>query len=86
MVVNKLDLLEMPENERVQAIRELKGKLQHKISEKRSQELSLELDIPKVNRKRIGIENQRLSRICFGNITEKYQYSYFFTTYMWCLK
>jgi len=82
MVAKKLDLLEMPEDERVQLIRELK----HKISEKRSQQSSLKLDNPKVNRKRICIENQRLNRIRFGNITEKYQYSYLFTRLIWCIR
>ena len=82
MVTKKLDLLEMPENERVQLIRELK----HKISEKRSQQPTPELDNLEVKGKTICIENQRSSRICFGNITEKYQYSYLFTRLIWCIR
>lgn len=82
MVAKKLDLLEMPENERVRLIRELN----HKISEKKSQQPSPELDNLEVKGKRICIENQRLNRICFGNITEKYQYSYLFTRLMWCIR
>ena len=86
MVVKQLDVLEMPKNEQVQLVEELRGKLQQKITEARLQQSSSEVDNIIVNAERACRRNQQSSRFYLRNNMKTEFYLYLFTSLRWCLR
>lgn len=86
MVVKHLDVLEMPKDEQVQLVEELRGKLQQKITEAGLQQSSSEVDNLIVNEERAYRRNQQSSRFYLRNSMKTEFYLYLFTSLRWCLR
>ena len=86
MVVKQLDVLEMPKDEQVQLVEELRGKLQQKITEAGLQQSSSEVDNLIVNEERAYRRNQQSSRLYLRNSMKTEFYLYLFTSLRWCLR
>lgn len=67
MVAKKLDLLKLSDHERVQLIEDIRGKLQHKVAEAKTQQSSLEINnltdsenkAPKINQQPRRVQTRK---------------------------
>lgn len=63
MVAKKLDLLKLSDHERVQLIKDIRGKLQHKVAEAKTQQSSLEINNLTVSENKAPKINQQPRRV-----------------------
>lgn len=87
MAAGKIDLPEMTDDQKAQSIKEITGKLEHKISETRLQQLSPKVNNSKDNRKKkVYQENPQLSSLRIRRRIERQRYMYLFINLRWCLR
>jgi hypothetical protein len=65
--LKKLDLLEMPNPERIKLIKEVKKNLQQKKAEAKLWQSLLQTENLTINGKTVCKEDEQLARLCFDN-------------------